>query len=189
VKLTLATALMLLVASGAAAQSVPSEPITLGGGRMVLSGDAAASIAPRDEGFFNYSDYEQTTLRQLRLGMTALFRMSDRISVLGELRSENFEYLSAFALYARIQPIPGRRLDIQIGRIPPAFGSSSRRTYGHDNPLIGSPLAYQYLTSVRADAAGWPTIRLAISTPSRACRSSAPSSGTPASRCRADGAC
>ena len=151
-KVIQAGALVVLVATGAAAQTVPSEPITFGGGRVVLSGDAAASMSPVDEGFFNYSDYEQNTLRQFRLGMTGLFRVSDRIVVLGELRSENLEYLSAFALYARIRPIPDRRLDVQIGRIPPTFGSSSRRTYGHDNPLIGSPLAYQYLTSLRADA-------------------------------------
>ncbi len=152
-KVIQAGALLVLVATGAAAQTIPAEPIVLGGGRVVLSGDAAASLAPVDEGFFNYSDYEQTTLRQFRLGMTALFRVSDRVSVLGELRSENLDYLSAFAFYARIRPLPNRRLDVQIGRIPPTFGSSSRRTYSHDNPLIGSPLAYQYLTSLRPDAA------------------------------------
>src|SRR5688572_1501440 len=79
--------------------------------------------------------------------------MSERVSILGELRSENLEYLTAYALYARIRPLPNRRLDIQVGRIPPTFGGFSRRTYGHDNPLIGYPLAYQYLTSLRADAA------------------------------------
>ena len=30
---------------------------------------------------------------------------------------------------------------------------SARRSYGADNPLIGSPLAYQYLTSLRPDSA------------------------------------
>ena len=138
---------------GAQAQTVPSEPLTFGGGRVVIGGDAAIAAAPEDEGFFNYSDYEQTTLRQIRVGVSALVRLSDRVSFLGELRSENFEYVSAFALYARIRPFPNRRLDVQIGRIPPTFGSSSRRTYGHDNSLIGSPLAYQYLTSLRADSA------------------------------------
>jgi len=153
VKLFQASALVLLLTTGAFAQTIPSEPLTFGGGRVVLGGDAAVSVAPEDEGFFNYSDYEQTTLRQFRVGMTALVRLSDRVSVLGELRSENLEYLAAFALYARIRPLPNRRLDIQIGRIPPTFGAFSRRTYGHDNPLIGHPLAYQYLTSLRADAA------------------------------------
>ena len=144
----------LLTAGGAAAQVIPSEPVTLGAGRVVIGGDAAVAVAPEDNGFFNYSDYEQTTLRQVRLGMTALVRLSDRISLLGEIRSENFEYVKPFAIYARIHPLPNQSIDIQIGRIPPTFGSSaSRRTYGHDNPLIGSPLAYQYLTSLRADSA------------------------------------
>jgi hypothetical protein len=146
-------ACVLGVAASAAAQTVPSEPVTFGGGRVVLGGDAAVSLAPEDDGFFNYSSYEQTTLRQFRVGATALVRVSERVSILGELRSENLEYVSAFALYARIRPFPNRRLDIQFGRIPPTFGSFSRRTYGHDNPLIGHPLAYQYLTSLRADAA------------------------------------
>lgn len=141
------------VATSAAAQSIPSEPVTFGGGRVVLGGDAAVSLAPADDGFFNYSSYEQTTLRQFRVGATALIRVSERVSILGELRSENLEYLTAFALYARIRPLPNRRFDIQVGRIPPTFGGFSRRTYSHDNPLIGSPLAYQYLTSLRADAA------------------------------------
>jgi hypothetical protein len=43
-------------------------------------------------------------------------------------------------------------LDVQAGRIPPAFGSFGRRTYYADNPLIGYPLAYQYLISLRTDA-------------------------------------
>ena len=144
---------MLGVAASTAAQTIPSEPVTFGGGRVVLGADAAVSLAPEDDGFFNYSNYEQTTLRQFRVGATALVRVSERVSILGELRSENLEYVSAFALYARIRPFPNRRLDIQVGRIPPTFGSFSRRTYGHDNPLIGHPLAYQYLTSLRADAA------------------------------------
>src|SRR5687767_3698764 len=147
-----AFAAALHVAGSAQAQTVPSEPLIFGGGRVVVGGDAAVSTAPEDEGFFNYTDYEQTTLRQIRVGMSALVRLSDRVSFLGELRSENFEYVSAFALYARIRPFPNRRLDVQIGRIPPTFGGSTRRTYGHDNPLIGSPLAYQYLTSLRADS-------------------------------------
>lgn len=140
------------LAAGAAAQTLPSEPVTLGGGRVVLGGDVAVSFAPEDPGFFNYSDYEHSTLRELRLGVTALVRATDRISFLGEVRSENFDRLSPFALYARVRPFPGRRLDIQIGRIPPTFGSFTRRAYGRDNLLIGYPLAYQYLTSLRPDA-------------------------------------
>ena len=36
--------------------------------------------------------------------------------------------------------------------MPPTLGAFARRTYASDNPLIGYPLAYQYLTTVRPDA-------------------------------------
>lgn len=140
------------IASAAAAQSLPSEPISFGSGRVVLGGDAAVAMAPEDHGFFNYSDYEHSTLRELRLALAARVRVTDRVSVLTEIRTENFDRLAVFALYARVRPLPGRRLDIQIGRIPPVFGSFSRQSYGRQTPLIGSLLAYQYLTPLRADA-------------------------------------
>jgi hypothetical protein len=136
----------------AAAQTLPSEPITFGNGRIVLGADASVAIAPQDTAFFNYSDYDHSTMRQVRLGMTALVRASDRISFLGELRSENMDHPAPYALYARVRPFPKRRLDVQIGRIPPTFGRFPRQAYSRDNPLIGYPLAYQYLTSLRPDA-------------------------------------
>jgi hypothetical protein len=141
-----------IAARGAAAQTLPDEPISVGDGRLVVSGDLAASIAPEDTGFFDYSDYEHSALREFRVSATALVRASDRISILGEFRSENLNGPTPFALYARIRPFPRRRLDIQIGRIPPTFGRFPRQAYSRDNPLIGYPLAYQYLTSLRPDA-------------------------------------
>jgi hypothetical protein len=140
------------LASAAAGQALPSEPVTMAGGRVVLGADAAVSVSPDDPGFFNYSDYEHNTLREVRLGVTASVRATDRLSFLGEMRTENFGALRPFAFYARITPVPGRRLDVQVGRIPPTFGAFTRRAYGRDNPLIGYPLAYQYLTSLRPDA-------------------------------------
>lgn len=157
------------LAAAAPAQTLPSEPVTLAGGRVVLGGDMAASFAPRrlatpgpggtdrdarifDPGFFNYSDYEHSTLRNVRIDLTVAVRATDRISLLGEMRTDNFEHFSPFAIYARVRPMPTRRFDIQIGRIPPTFGAVTRRLYSQDNPLIGYPLAYQYLTSLRTDA-------------------------------------
>jgi hypothetical protein len=139
-------------ASAAAAQALPSEPLTLGGGRIVIGGDVAASVAPEDTGFFNYGDYEHSTLRELRIGITAAITANDHLSILGELRTQNFDDVTPFALYARVRPWRNRRFDIQAGRIPPTFGAFTRRAYGHDNLLIGYPLAYQYLTSLRPDA-------------------------------------
>lgn len=139
-------------AASASAQSLPAEPVTFGSGRVVLSGDVAGTIAPVDLGFFNYGDYEHSTLREFRAGVSAMVRAAERVAVLAEIRSENLETPQAYALYARIRPFPRQRFDVQIGRIPPTFGSFPRQAYARDNPLIGYPLAYQYLISLRADA-------------------------------------
>ena len=45
------------------AQSLPSEPIVIGDGRLTIGGDAAVTSAPQDPGFFNYTDYEHSALR------------------------------------------------------------------------------------------------------------------------------
>jgi hypothetical protein len=141
-------------ASVAAAQELPSSPISIAGGRVVLGTDlSVTATAQEDEGaWFNYTDYQHNALRLLRLGVTANIRIAERISLLTELRSENGESVEPYALYVRVRPWRDRPIDIQAGRIPPTFGAFARRDYGAGNPLIGYPLAYQYLTSVRPDA-------------------------------------
>jgi hypothetical protein len=140
------------VAIGAAAQGLPTEPVSLGGGRVVLGAEVSATMAPEDPGFFNYSDYEYSTLRNVRLGVAAEVRANARLQFLAEVRLDHGSSFQPYGLYARIRPWPGRRFDIQVGRVPPTFGAFTRRTYATDNLLIGTPLAYQYLTSLRADA-------------------------------------
>jgi hypothetical protein len=137
---------------GAAAQVLPSEPITFADGRVTVGGDVSASVGSADPGFFNYTDYEHSALRLLRVDVSAAVRLSPHFAVLGELRTENLGGVRPYALYLRIRPWTARNIDIQIGRVPPTFGAFARRTYANDNPLIGYPLAYQYLTSLRDDA-------------------------------------
>jgi hypothetical protein len=149
---TIVLLLLLGVATGADAQSLPSEPITLGGGRVVVGGEFTATIAPEDPGFFNYTDYEYSAIRNLRLGVTAEVRAHPRLQFLGEIRLDRGDAFEAYGMYARIRPWLSRRIDIQIGRIPPTFGAFGRGAYGSSNMLIGYPLAYQYLTSLRTDA-------------------------------------
>jgi len=145
------------LAAGAAAhaQELPSGPISLAGGRVTIGTDVTASLTAQDDedgAWFNYTDYEHNALRMLRLGVAADVRVTDRISVLAEIRAENSDTIQPYALYVRVRPWRDRPIDIQAGRIPPTFGAFPRRIYGADNPLIGYPLAYQYLTSVRSDA-------------------------------------
>jgi hypothetical protein len=121
------------------------KPITFGV-------EAVASIATDDPGYFNDTSYGRSAMRLARLRLDVALRLGGRASVLAEGRADNGEGVTVAALYLRLRPFPERAFDIQAGRIPPVFGALARRTYGADNPLIGSPLAYQYLTSLRGDS-------------------------------------
>src|SRR5690349_24372932 len=139
--------------SGEAGQGLPVLPVELAGGAIRVTGDASATIGSRDENaFLNYTDNERNALRMFRLSLTGAWRPTDRFAVLTEVRSEDVDGIQPYALYVRVRPSKAIPLDIQAGRIPPVFGAFARRSYGSDNPLIGYPLAYQYLTSLRPDA-------------------------------------
>lgn len=140
------------MASEAAAQSLPSEPISLGDGRMTVGGDVSASFGSVDTGFFNQTDYNHSAFRLLRIDLTTSIKANDHISVLGDLQTASFDSVIPYAFYVRIRPWLSRAFDIQAGRIPPTFGAFGRRVYVADNPLIGYPLAYQYLTTLRPDS-------------------------------------
>jgi hypothetical protein len=146
------SALLLGACLPAHAQTLPSEPIAFGDGRVTLGGGAFWSFGSEDPGFFNYTDYEHSALRMLRLDLSAAVKASDHISVLAEVRSENGEMPEPYGFYLRLRPWVNRTFDIQVGRVPPTFGAFMRRAYDADNPLIGYPLGYQYLTSLRPDA-------------------------------------
>jgi hypothetical protein len=157
--LAVLVALIVLIVNGpspASAQGLPSAPVTLAGGRITLGGDVTltASSDDDDPAWFNYTGYEHNALRVVRLGLAADVRLAPRIAVLGHVVSENRDGPRIHALYLRVRPWTDRAFDVQVGRIPPTFGAFARRGYttGTDNPVIGYPLAYQYLTSLRADA-------------------------------------
>lgn len=135
------------------AQTLPDRPIELGGGQVVLSAHVEASLAADDRpGYFNHTDYEHSVLRLFRAALAAAWQPSARLAFLAEVRTESLDAPRVYAAFVRIRPWTGRVFDIQAGRIPPSFGSFGRKTYGLDNPVIGYPLAYQYLTSLRGDA-------------------------------------
>ena len=136
----------------ARAQHWPTEPITFAGGRVLVAGDASATFGSEDPGWFTYTDYETSAIRRLRAGVTVEARATERIAFLAEIRAETGVGVTPYAWYIRVSPLDSGLLDIQAGRIPPVFGAFSRRSYPQDNPLIGSPQTYQYLTSVRGDA-------------------------------------
>ena len=129
-----------------------SEPGAPPPKRLTFGAEAVASIATADPGYFNDTSYGQSSMRLARLRVDAALRLGGRAALLVEGRADNGEGLTVAALYLRLRPLPEKPFDIQVGRIPPVFGASARRSYSADNPLIGSPLAYQYLTSLRPDS-------------------------------------
>jgi len=150
-----AAATLLVLAAPLGAQEWPSRPISLASGAVTIGTDISISATPQDDSegaWFNYTDYEHNALRLFRVGVTADVRVAERVSVLTEVRSENGDAIKPYALYIRVRPWRDRPIDIQGGRIPPTFGAFARRDYGAGNPLIGYPLAYQYLTAARPDA-------------------------------------
>ena len=161
---TTALAVLALASLRADAQSMTSETISFAGGRVTLGGDVSAtfsctdsdtstsSVCADDTGFFNYTDYEHSALRMIRIDLTAAVRATERLSFLAEVRTEDGGRPQPYALYARIRPWLSKPVDFQVGRVPPTFGAFIRSTYASDNLLIGYPLAYQYLLSIRADA-------------------------------------
>jgi hypothetical protein len=135
------------------AQTLPERPIQAFDGKVAVGAEVIATGGNADDiAFFNYTDYEHNALRLFRLGVSGIYRPADWVSFVGELRSEDLESPTAYAAYVRLRPWRSRSLDIQAGRIPPVFGSFGRRQYETGNPVIGYPLAYQYLTSLRTDA-------------------------------------
>ena len=140
------------IASHASAQALPEEPISIAGGHIVLGAEVTATFAPEDPGFFNYTSYEFSALRNFRMGVSAEVRANDHVQLLTEVRLDQGRVLEAYGLFVRVRPWPARRFDLQVGRIPPTFGAMTRTAYGSGNILIAQPLAYQYLLSLRPDA-------------------------------------
>jgi hypothetical protein len=148
----LAVASCLAAVCPAGAQIWPDAPVSFGNGHLRLAGDGSATFGSEDPGWFTYTDYETSALRRARAGLTVEVRASQHLAFLTEIRAETGAGLSAYAWFARFSPFASRRLDVQAGRIPPVFGTYARRSYPQDNPLIGDPLGYQYLTSARPDS-------------------------------------
>jgi hypothetical protein len=153
--IVLALTALLAWAVPAAAQSAPADPPPQEPAppRLSAGGELGVIAGPSDhEAYFNYTDYDRNGLRILRLRVFGEWHASSRVSLVGELRTEDIDHLAASALYLRWQPSMAHAFYLQAGRIPPVVGAFSRRAYGHDNAVMGAPLAYQYLTSLRPDA-------------------------------------
>jgi hypothetical protein len=128
------------------------EPLSFGSFRLTYGGEVSGSWAPEDRGFFNDTGYERNPLNLMRIRLTAELRAGEHLAALADVRSEDLAAPRAYALYLRLRPWTQHGFDVQAGLVPPIFGAYLRRAYAMDNLLIGDPLAYQYLSTLRSDA-------------------------------------
>lgn len=144
---------MFAVAPRANAQQPDGGEVYAAAGRVSFGAEVSVVGGRRDDdAFFNYTDYRRNTLRMSRLRVMGEWRVATRLAFVGEARTENADSVGVPALYVRWRPFDAHDISVQAGRVPPVIGAFPRRAYGHDNLVIGAPLAYQYLTSLRPDA-------------------------------------
>ena len=144
--------LLLLLASVVPAAGQTPDSAPAGAPRVAVGGEITATIGSHDPGFFNYASYNYSPLRNVRVVLDSSLRMTRRLELLGQVRTDGLSHAQVSALYLRVRPWTTRQIDFQIGRVPPTFGLFGAAGYGSDNPLVSRPLAYGYLTSLRRDA-------------------------------------
>lgn len=144
--------LLVMTAAGSAWAQAPAEgpaPIT---DRFAVGGEITATYGSLDPGFFNYATYAYDPLRNVRVVFDASVRPMRQVELLAQVRTDGLSQARMAALYLRLRPWDAKRVDLQVGRVPTVFGLFGRNGYGGDSALVGRPLAYSYLLSLRADA-------------------------------------
>jgi hypothetical protein len=68
----------------------------------------------------------------------------DRLQLFGQIVLRDASGLYVEGAYATFTPDPQRDLHLLAGKIPWAIGTYAPRSYSNRNPLIGTPLMYQY---------------------------------------------
>jgi hypothetical protein len=86
-----------------------------------------------------------------RLRLFAEAPVADGVGVFAQLMYQEDVGASLYGAYAMVTPFPASDLHVIGGKIPWRIGTYAERTYSNRNPLIGTPLMYQYHTSLRAD--------------------------------------
>ena len=60
------------------AQTLPSSPLVFADGHVTVAGDVSASYGSRDRGFFDYTDYEHSALRTMRIDISGIVTLTYR---------------------------------------------------------------------------------------------------------------
>ena len=117
---------------------------------FTLGTDTAVTLSNLESGSTNERNDRSTNLDGLWLRLYAKLAYGAKAQLLVDLYSSEGESPRLFGLYGQVQPDP--RIGVRAGLIPIVVGSWQDRAYPGRQPLIGEPLAYQYLLSLRIDS-------------------------------------
>lgn len=145
--------LVLAAATAALAALAPARPAAAAPEASV-HGLLDFAIAPSDTAVeLNRLNTGGTAFDPYRLRLFVDGAASNVVSVNAQILASDAAGIAIYGAYATISPWPERDLHFQAGKIPWAIGTFGPRTYSDENPVMGSPLIYQYHTSLQEDHA------------------------------------
>src|SRR5262245_13252009 len=106
---TVSLGLVMAAHAAVPARAQEAQATYAGDRRVAVAFEAAVVASRRDDlAFFNYTDYEHNALRVGRARLMAEWRVTAPLSFVGEVRTENGDWVDVSALYARWRPWSNR---------------------------------------------------------------------------------
>jgi hypothetical protein len=110
-------------------------------------------------------DYTNVTFRRFsnfHTSRTRLFfdgSVSENTDLFVQILNDEYNF-QLYGAYARFSNLSGQYLNMNIGYIPSTIGSYAPRTYSDRNPLIGTPLLYNFHSAlIPGDLGSTPTVQ------------------------------
>ncbi len=101
-----------------------------------------------ESNWFNYGD---SNFDAYRLRVFAEGAVTDKVEVYTQALFTDAAPARALGAYVSYAPLPEQDLHLIAGKIPWIIGTYASRTYSNKNPLVSTPLMYQYHMTIRAD--------------------------------------
>lgn len=101
------------------------------------------------EDYFNNSWKGTSNFHTLRTRLFFDAPIGDNSGLFVQMLFDQY-YFNLYGAYARFGNLAGKYLNLNVGLIPLTVGSFGSRTYSDQNPLIGTPLLYNYHSSYSA---------------------------------------
>ena len=141
-----------LVGLAAVPAPAAAQAVVTGNLDLAYRRDIAQDAGEMDSDI-NHSLKGLSAFNRVRLRLFVDAEVSERVAVLTTaLYDQNLGHFDLEGAYVLFTEVGGREsLSVQVGRVAMAFGRFAPRTYATTNPLMGTPLIYQYFSSVRGN--------------------------------------